>query len=70
IEPTGQASTYAPFGTWVGVLQGNRLRRGVVCEAGLLWVPEGGSWRAHRLSTADASWARENGSALVTGQKG
>ncbi|MCC6402752.1 MAG: hypothetical protein IT207_01955, partial [Fimbriimonadaceae bacterium] len=38
IEPTGQASTYAPFGTWVGVLQGNRLRRGVVCEAGLLWV--------------------------------
>lgn len=66
LEPTGQASPFAPFGTWVGLLQGNRLRRGVVCGSGLLWVPEGGSWRAHRLTDADASWARENGSASIS----
>jgi len=70
LEATGQASPYAPFGTWVGVLQGNRLRRGVVCEAGFLWLPEGGAWRAYRLSRADASWARANGSSAFSERQG
>lgn len=54
---TGRAASVVPFGRPLALLLGNRAQYGVLCAEGLLWLPEGGRWRAWRLAPKVRTWA-------------